>query len=1425
LFSLHPIVGDWFAGRFGAATEPQERAWPAIRSGENVLISAPTGSGKTLAAFLICLDDLVRAGTDGNLPETTQVVYVSPLKALSNDIHKNLDVPLSGIASLAGERGVLLPPIHTAVRTGDTPTADRQKMLRHPPHILVTTPESLFILLTAERSRQALRNVRTVIVDEIHAIADDKRGAHLAISLARLDDLVQKAGGSRPQRIGLSATVRPIESVARFLAPDDAANVTIINHGHRRAMDLAVEVPNDELGPVASNEMWAEIYDRITALIQEHRTTLVFVNTRRLAERVAHHLGDRLGEDAVLAHHGSLSRKLRLTAEERLKQGKLKAVVATASLELGIDIGTVDLVCQIGSPRSIAVALQRVGRSGHQVEHTTKPKGRIFATTRDELIECAALVRSINAGELDRLLIPMTPLDVLAQQIVAMSAAEDWTEDQLFRLVRQIYCYRDLRREDFDAVIDMLSEGISTKRGRSGAFLHRDRVHGVVRGRRGARLAAITSGGAIPDSAQYLVLAEPDETVVGTLDEDFAVESLAGDVFLLGTTSWRIRRVESGRVRVEDAHGAAPTIPFWRGEAPGRTEELSTAVSDLRTRILENAPDGAGDAEDFLMTHCGLDRRGAQQALLYVRAGAGALGALPSNTTVVAERFFDEGGGMQLVLHSPFGARINRAWGLALRKRFCRSFNFELQAAATDNGIVISLSDQHSFPLELVFKFLSKETVEEVLTQAMLPAPMFEVRWRWDTSRALAVLRFSGGRKVPPQIQRMRADDLLAAVFPDQAACQENIVGDIRVPDHPLVNETIKDCLYEAMDLDGLKRLVDHMANGRIKTVAIDTPEPSPFSHEILNANPYAYLDDAPLEERRARAVQMRRTIGPDTTGVAALDPAAIAEVAAESWPTARDAEELHDALLTLIVLPPVREWESFFMTLRDSGRATVLTSAGASFWVAAERLASARLLYPDGIMSPEIADFDRTPPSDHEGAVVEALRGWLESTGPQTQSGLALRFGLSANVLESALLQLEAEGQVLRGRFTDRAASTATEIEWCNRRVLARIHRLTLGRLRREIEPVSARDFMRFLYQWQHLKSGTQLHGPDGLLHVIKQLQGYEISAAAWEGDVLRRRTGKYTPELLDQLCISGEVVWGRLSPHPAFEEPDSAGDRKRGSVRRVKPTRSAPVALFLRDDEQWLLEAANGRQAPAVGDRSHGLSDGAKQVFESLQRRGASFLADVVKDTHQLTSVVEDALWELAAAGLVTADGFENLRALIDPKRRLATARHHSRRARFVPGRWALLRSPAPATTSDGLRTETIEAIARQLLLRWGVVFRDLLARETMTPPWRELLMTFRRMEAQGEIRGGRFVSGFVGEQFARPEAVELLREIRRDRHVGDAPQVAAADPLNLSGIITPGPRVSPLSGLFVPLWEDAEPEKLREESLVLGLHEQRM
>jgi ATP-dependent Lhr-like helicase len=1356
LDTFDPLVSEWFTRRFGAATEPQRLGWPEIRAGGDVLISAPTGSGKTLAAFLISIDALVGAARQGTLTDQVQTIYVSPLKALSNDVHKNLEVPLAEITALAASQGIQLAPIRTALRTGDTPAWERQQLPKHPPHILVTTPESLYILLTAARPREVLRTARTVIVDEIHAVADDKRGSHLALSLARLDALT----GGRVQRIGLSATVNPVEEVARFLSE----RASVIQIGHRRDMAVALEVPKDELGPVASNEMWTEIYDRLAELIREHRTTLVFVNTRRLSERVTHNLQERLGEGHVLAHHGSLSRRLRLEAERRLKSGELRAVVATASLELGIDIGTVDLVCQIGSPRSIAVALQRVGRSGHWVG--AQSKGRLFVTTRDELLECAALVRAMQSGELDRLEIPPGGLDILAQQIVAACAADEWSEDDLYALARGTYSYRDLTRPDFDAVMEMLGDGIATSRGRTGAYLHRDRVNGGVVGRRGARLAAITAGGAIPDNALYDVVLEPEGTKIGTLHEDFAIESMAGDVFLLGTHSWKIKRVEPGRVRVTDAKGAAPTIPFWIGEAPGRTFELSREVGELREEIARRGPDAL----------TGVDQRGSEQAVEYVKAGHAVLGAIPTLQTVVAERFFDEGGGMQLVLHAPFGARINRAWGLALRKRFCRSFNLELQASATDNGIVISLTDLHAFPLDIIFEFLKPETVEDVLTQALLASPMFTARWRWNASRSLAVLRSRAGAKVPTNIQRMRSDDLMAAVFPDQAACGENLEGPIRIPDHPLVKETIANCLYEAMDLEGLKRVLDDIRSGDIRTVAIDTPEPSPFSHEILNANPYAYLDDAPLEERRALAVQLRRSLPSELAGgPGALDAEAIAQVAEESWPVVRDAHELHDALLTLITLPRVAEWQAFFDELVAARRATTM----AGLWVPAERIELAGAVHPEATLSPEIAAVRSTLPDTQEGCAAAILRGWFESTCPLTAAELAEKLALPRDLVDAALARLEAEGQILRGQFT----SASSETEWCHRRLLARIHRMTIGRLRREIEPVTTTDFMRFLARWQHVSAGAQLHGADGVLQIVKQLQGYEISASAWESEILPRRIAKYTPDLLDQVCLSGEVMWGRVSPHPAFES-ESTG------ARRVRPTRVAPISIFLREDFDWLLAGAEQCAAQS-------LSHAAREIFDVLGRSGASFFNDLVRATKRLASEVEDGLWELVAAGLVTADGFENMRALIDPKRRRGEGRGRTARPRHAAGRWALL--------PHGAGDEHIEKHARQLLRRWGVVFRDILARESLAPAWRDLLVVLRRMEARGEIRGGRFASGFVGEQFALPEALDLLRAVRRSPGTEEI-RVPAADPLNLAGILLPGARVSALSGETVPLTSPA-------------------
>jgi len=1448
----HPLVQDWFAQKFGTPTEPQEQGWPHILAGHTTLISAPTGSGKTLAAFLACIDRLVRKAIDGALQDRTEVLYISPLKALGNDIQKNLEIPLGEILQMAGQRGLLMPQIRTAVRTGDTLMHERRAMLKCPPHILVTTPESLYILLTAERSRAILRDVETVIVDEIHAVADDKRGAHLVLSLERLEALTKRA----PTRIGLSATQKPIEEIAHFLTGNGRPAPVIVNVGHKRTLDIAVEIPNTQLGPIATNEMWEEVYDRIAELVQQHCSTLVFVNTRRLAERVAHHLAEKVGSENVATHHGSLSRKLRLNAERKLKDGEVKVLVATASLELGIDIGTVDLAIQISSPRAIAIALQRVGRSGHW--RGAIPKGRFFATTRDELQECAALVRAIRHGDLDRIMIPESPLDVLAQQIVAACAAESstatpprfsasagqetgeeqfsragmpafqdngWDEDELFLLIKRAYPYRNLSRKTFEAILEMLSEGIAARRGRYGAYLHRDRVNRRLRARRGSRLAAITSGGAIPETTLFTMVAEPEGVTVGTLDEDFAVESNAGDIVLLGNTSWRIRRVEgkSGRVLVEDAHGAPPTVPFWLGEAPARTQELSCHIADLRREISDRmanvSPVGFSPSQpqvaemiNWLKAECGLDDSAAEQMIEYILQGRAVLGAVPTQDTIIAERFFDEGGGMQLVIHAPFGGRVNKAWGLALRKRFCRSFNFELQAAATDNGLNIALAEQHSFPLGDVFHFLSAETVQPILEQAALASPIFGTRWRWDANRSLALLRFQGGKKIPPQIQRIRSDDLLASVFPDVAACQENIVGDIQIPDHPLVKEVMKDVLSEAMDLEGLKNLLHRIETGRIRVLAVDTPVPSQFSHEILNANPYAYLDDAPLEERRARAVEMRRIL-PESVleEVGKLDPSAIAQVREEAWPDVRDADELHDVLHTLIVLPvdsissaasgialDVSRWQWFFDGLVQQRRATVAESQGQRFWVAAERAELFTVLFPDARFVDAVADID-SEVVGKDDTLLTLVTGWMSHVGPITARHLGSLLGLPSSEIEKALLRMEASGAVLRGNFTGTAAeesvelrsaghhgaAVSTQIEWCERRLLARIHRLTVATLRKQIEPVTAAQFMRWLLRWQHVAPGSQVQGERATLDVLRQLQGFEIPANAWERQILSRRVADYDPKWLDQLCLTGAVGWGRLSPHPATLE-DSANGR-----RRVIPTSVAPITFFVREEADWMVPHSSIADQP----ETRGLSAGAKQVLEFLRQRGASFFADIVRGTGKLKAEIETALWELVAAGVVTADGFDNLRSLIDPKRRAGQGSGRTARPRHSAGRWALL-----YTDQAVERNRASEATCWMLLKRYGIVFRDLLTRETNLPKWRELQIAFRRLEDRGEIRGGRFVDGFLGEQFALAVAVESLRATRRMPASGETITLSAADPLNLVGIIVPGERVPAISGRSV-------------------------
>jgi ATP-dependent Lhr-like helicase len=1389
---FHPLVSRWFLESLGEPTSAQRRGWEAIRSGRHTLIAAPTGSGKTLAAFLTAIDDLVREGCESPLADEVRVVYVSPLKALSADIHKNLAEPRRGIRRLGEASGLDIPRITAAVRTGDTTSSERAAMLRTPPHILVTTPESLYLLLTAERSRQMLRTVRAVIVDEIHAVIGTRRGSHLALTLERLEALCAEslrlrsgqAGGKRPclQRIGLSATQKPIEEVARFLVGDDASRgeCIVIDEGHRRTMDLAVEVPPSPLTAVMAHEVWEEYYDRLAALVGEHKTTLVFVNTRRLAERVARHLADRLGDDAVTAHHGSLSKERRLDAEHRLKAGSLKALVATASLELGIDIGHVDLVCQIGSPHRIATLLQRVGRSGHSIAGV--PKGRLFPVSLDDLVECAALLRASRRGELDAIVSHDAPLDVLAQQITAETSCTGCSEDELFALMRKAWPYRALSRADFDAVVAMVSDGFATPRGRRSALVHRDEVNRVLRGRRGSRLLSLVSGGAIPEVADYRVVLEPEDTFIGTVNEDFAIESIAGDIFQLGNASWQITQVVAGTVRVRDAQGAPPTIPFWIGEAPARSDELSAAVSDLRASVDARlaVAAGGGGALEWLSEESGLDRGAAQQAIDYFAEGRRVLGVIPTQSALVVERFFDEAGGMQLVLHAPFGSRVNRAWALALRKRFCRQFNFELQAAATEDAVLLSLGPQHSFPLADVFRYLHPATVRDILVQAFLDAPVFQTRWRWNATISLAVPRNRGGRKVPPQLQRMQADDLMAAVFPDAAACLENIPGDRQIPDHPLVSQTVRDCLEEAMDLPQLQEVLERIHRAEITCVSRDTPEPSAFCHDILNARPYAFVDDAPLEERRTQAVQTRRAGNPGDVG--ALDAAAIERVRDEVRPDPRDVDECHDALLTCGWLFADEVDPAWCVALAAHGRATSVSSeqmrsSSRAIWVAAERLPEWLAVHPGSGLDPPVVP----PPSraarpwTAETALIELLRGRLAILGPTTAASLAESTGVPLAAVDDALLALESEGVILRGTFTGpKTAPTLGPpafLEWCDRRLLARIHRCTLNRLRAEIAPVSPAEFMRFLFAWQHLGDRNQLTGLDGLRAVVAQLDGLELPVRTWERDVLPARLERYEPSLLDTLCLTGEVGWARLSSGP------------------TQVVGATPIALFLRTHaSHWLaLRSADDNVERRLQPPRTALSDSAHRLLEHLSTRGASFALELRTACNLSDTECRAALGELVAEGLVASDGFAGLRAI-------AGSTSERRSSGDAAGRWSAL----PTDQRPGLsRDDAVTALAWTLLSRYGVVFRRLLTREVSGVTWRELVRVYRTLEARGDIRGGRFVSGMSGEQYAQPQAVDRLREVRRSGPDDALLAISGADPLNLTGIVTLGDRIRASAG----------------------------
>ncbi|MDQ4068715.1 MAG: hypothetical protein M3203_04445, partial [Actinomycetota bacterium] len=1157
--------------------------------------------------------------------------------------------------------------------------------------------------------------------------------------------------------IGLSATQRPIETVGRLLVGNRPLPA-VVDVGHQRDLDIALELPEGELEAVASQEQMADVLDRISALVRQHRTTLVFVNTRRLAERFAHQLGERLGDDVVAAHHGSLSKERRHRVETRLQAGDLKALVATASLELGIDIGPVELVCQIGSPRSIATFLQRVGRSNHTRAGT--PKGRLFPMTRDELVECTALLLAVKAGRLDAIEPARLPLDIAAQQVVAEVAAEECTTETLYELVRKAAPYTELDRPRFDELVGLVSNGIETGRGRRGAYLHHDRVNGELRARNGARLAAATSGGAIPETGDYRVLAEPDDTFIGTVNEDWAVESMVGDIFLLGTHSWQITRIEAGVVRVRDAGDAPPTVPFWLGEAPARTAELSHEVSELRRRVDELLAAGEPDAaRRWLVEAAGIEEAAAAMIVDYLAVGRAALGVVPTQECLVLERFFDDTGGMQLVVHSPYGGRINRGLGLALRKKFCRTFNFELQAAANDDAVVLSLGPHHSFPLDDVPRFVSSRTVRDTLEHAILDSPMFQARWRWNLNRALMVLRFRGGRRNPPPIQRMESDDLLAAVFPQAAACQENVTAPIDIPDHLLVRQTVDDTLHEALDVDGLETLLRQIEAGEVVVHCRDTTEPSVLAHEIITARPYAFLDDEEAQNRRTNAVRLRRGLAVDLTSIGALDPSAIDQVHAEIVPLVATADDLHDLLSSVVVLPARDDWRPPWSELARRGRAQALMRDGIELWCTTESIDDAR----------------RALAGDDE-AVRRTLRGHLELTGIITEDRLASATSLRPGDVDIALAGLQHEGFALQGRYTPGADAT----EWVARRLLTRMHSYSRRTRRQSVEPVTAQDFMRFLLRWQHVAPGTQLAGEQGLIAVLEQLQAFEAAAVSWEGELFTRRIRHYDRGWLDRLCHNGDVAWLRLTPR-TVDDPNTPP---------VAPSKATPIAVVFRADLPWLLAAARVGTVP--GEPTLGAT---AEVLEVLRQRGASFASDLGAATRRLPDDVERGLWDGVARGLVMSDGFGPIRARVGGSRTAPRARPLSRLGRSVTattgasaGRWSLVPSPH----GDLDREELAEAVAEQLLNRWGVVFRALAVHDSLRLPWRDVQWALRRLEDRGQVRGGRFVAGFSGEQYALPGAVELLAHVRKAPRTGERVVVNATDPLNLVGVVVPGDTV---------------------------------
>lgn len=1349
LAGFTPVAAAWFCARFGSPSPPQALGWPQIAAGRHVLITAPTGSGKTLAAFFKCLDVLWQDGLAGRGLNGVQVLYVSPLKALGYDIERNLQEPLAGVSAAARDSGVCLPSLQVGVRTGDTAPAERARQVRRPPEVLITTPESLYLLLTGRRARQILSTVRYVIVDEIHALLDSKRGAHLALSLERLEELT----ATSPLRIGLTATVRPLQRAARFLGGQDAAGkprpVAIADAGLRKQLDLSVEAPVAEMSDLPDDSIWPAIHTRLLELVAAHRSTLVFVNFRRSAERLAARLNELAGREVALCHHGSLAREQRRQVEERLKRGELPCLVATSSLELGIDMGAIDLVVQVESPKGVGRGLQRVGRAGHLLGATAR--GRILPKYRPDLLEAAAVARGMLQGRVEAAVVPENCLDVLAQQVAAAVAMDDRTTADLLALARRAYPYRRLSRRQLEGVLGMLAgryaaAGLTDLRPRIVWTEATDQI----RARPGLGMLAVRSGGTIPDRGLFGVFLEGSDVRLGEVDEEFGYESRPGDTFVLGTATWRVVRISHDRVEVAPAPGALAKMPFWHGDALGRPYELGRAVGRLAREVAARLDDP--ELTEWLQDECALAPGAAANLRAWLWQQQEHLGQVPTDRRLVAEWFRDEVGSLRIIVHSPFGSPVHAAWGLILKRRLQGAVGAAVQATWGDDGILLRLPPLAENPPLAALQDISPAEAEELLLAELGGSAVLGAHFRMAAERALLLPRHGGQRRTPLWLQRLKAKDLLQAVAGHS--------------DFPILLEAYRDVLQSRFDLGGLREVLTQLDRGELQLTPVATQGPSPGAAGLIFAFTMGHLydDDTPRAERASATLALERGLLLELLGSRAglrrlLDRRALAEVEAQLQRTApdrraRSADAVADLLERLGDLAPAELAERcaadpgpWLGRLQAAGRAVCLPVGAERRWVAA---AEAEL-------------YSGLPGA---AAAATVLRRFARTRGPFTLHAAADRYGLPPEQVLQVLRQMEAEGILAAGGFRPGGRSE----EWCDLGVLDRIRRRTLALARQEVEPCQAADYACFLGPWQGAlpapgPAAGGAAGPPAVLRALALLQGLYLPAALWEAEVLPRRVPGYQPVWLDQLLTAGEVVWAGQGGKVAFF---TAADL---------PALVAGVAL----------------PVPPGGAA-------ARQVLQVLQDRGAAFLGPLAQQAGLGSAAALAGLWELVWAGWATNDTFAPVRAAPaagGPGRRApptgaGRSRHQTEAtvARALAGgtgRWSLLPwtvEQAGAAPHD----ETVAVWARVLLGRYGFVGREMAAAEPAAPAWGDLLRVLRRWEMQGRVQQGYFITGLAGQQFAQPAAVERLRAARRAAPAWQL--IPAAEPGNPYGPLLPLP-----------------------------------